>query len=61
MASRMRWHYWLIDRPARATEIAFLIYRWYFTIVLVVGSLVIWVSLTVSLALWFGFGIRWGW
>lgn len=57
----MHWRYWLIDLPARITSIAFVVYRWYFTVFVVVCSLIIFGSLTASLVLWFGFGIRWGW
>jgi hypothetical protein len=58
------WRYWLIDLPARATEVG---YVWYRLLVLsllwvaAAGAVVGLLSLTVSLALYFGFGIRWGW
>lgn len=32
-----------------------------YTVILAVGSLVLWAMLVIVLVLWFGFGIRWGW
>lgn len=57
----MRWRYWLIDGPARLTEIGAVWYRAYLTLILIlVGPGLLLMALLV-LGLWWGFGIRWGW
>jgi hypothetical protein len=58
------WRYWLIDLPARATEVGYAWYRVFFMALLwaaVAGAVAGLLGVTVSLALYFGFGIRWGW
>ena len=53
--------FWLVDGPARITEVGFTWYRLYMLVVLfIAGPGLILMALTV-LVLWFGFGIRWGW
>ena len=53
--------YWLIDLPARITEVGFAWYRLYFLVVLWAVALIAPVMALTTLVLWFGFGIRWGW
>lgn len=57
----MNWQFWLIDGPARLTEILFKWYRLYMLVVLSIAALTLPTMLVIVLGLWFGFGIRWGW
>ena len=51
------WRYWLIDVPATVTDI-----WWRFWLIVVtLLTMACFVSVTLNLVLWFGFGIRWGW
>jgi hypothetical protein len=55
------WRYWLIDLPARATEVGYVWYRVYFLALLWLAALTVPGMVLTILVLWFGFGIRWGW
>ena len=60
----MCWRDWLIDAPAIVTEVGLAWYRLLFMVLLwcgAVGAVISILSLMVSLVLYFGFGIRWGW
>ena len=57
----MRWRHWLIDVPARITDVVLVWYRLYITLVLATAALILPVTVVTMLVLWFGFGIRWGW
>lgn len=57
----MSWRYWLIDAPAKITEVASVWYRLYFMVLLWIAALTVPALLLTTLVLWFGFGIRWGW
>lgn len=57
----MIWRYWLIDLPARITEVAQAWYRLYFTVVLLIAGPGLLLMVLTTLVLWFAFGIRWGW
>lgn len=55
------WRKWLIDVPARITEIGYTWYRMYMLVVLVIaGPCALLMGLGI-LVLYYGFGIRWGW
>lgn len=56
-----QWRYWLIDLPARVTEVASVWYRLYFVVMLVIAGPILLLTVLTTLVLWFGFGIRWGW
>jgi hypothetical protein len=55
------WRFWLVDLPADLTDIGLAWYRLILTLPLVIGATIVPVMVLTSLALWFGFGIRWGW
>jgi hypothetical protein len=55
------WRYWLIDLPARTTEVAQTWYRLYFTVVLLLAGPGLLLMVLTAVVLWYGFGIRWGW
>lgn len=57
----MPWRTWLIDWPARFTDVGFALYRLYLLIVLMLAGPVLLLTVLASVALWYGFGIRWGW
>lgn len=52
---------WLIELPARATEIGFAWYRLYLIAILFVAGPLLMLTVVILLALWFLLGIRWGW
>lgn len=49
--------YWLIELPSRVLNLWFTIY-WAFVTMTVIAMFL---TLTVSMVLLYGFGIRWGW
>lgn len=53
--------YWLVELPARITEIVAVWYRLYMTVIVMAAAVVLPLMVLTMLALWFGFGIRWGW
>ena len=55
------WRYWLMDLPARITEISLVWYRVWFMLTLWIAALAGVVTVSMVLVLWFGFSIRWGW
>lgn len=55
------WQRWLVDIPARITEVGFTWYRLYLLIVCAVAALTLPAMVLTMLVLWFVFGIRWGW
>ena len=57
----MRWRRWLVDAPARITEVGFVWYRAYLLILCTIGALTVPVMVVTMLVLWYVFGIRWGW
>jgi hypothetical protein len=57
----VRWRHWLIDVPARITDVLLVWYRLYMVVVLSIAAILLPVSVMAMLVLWFGFGIRWGW
>ena len=60
----MCWRYWLIDLPTRIAEVGFVWYRLLFMMLLwcaAIGAVIGLLGLMVSLVLYCGFGIRWGW
>lgn len=60
----MRWRHWLVDVPAGITEVGFTWYRLLFLVLLwaaAIGATVGLIGVMASLALDFGFGVRWGW
>lgn len=56
-----QWRYWLIDLPARATEVGFVWYRVYLLVALVIAGPGLLLMVLLVLILWYAFGIRWGW
>lgn len=57
----MRWRTFLVDWPARVTEVLSTWVRLYFVIVFGVIAVVAPLMVLTTLVLWFAFGIRWGW
>ena len=57
----MRWRTFLIDWPARITEVGFVWYRLYLLVLLWAVATVPLATVLMALMLWYGFGIRWGW
>lgn len=55
------WRKWLIDVPAHITDVAGTWYRLYLIVVLLIAGPGLVFMVLLSLGLWFGFGIRWGW
>lgn len=59
----MRWRFWLIDGPAKVTEVGLTWYRLLFMVLLwaaAIGAVIGLLMVTASLVL-DAFGIRWGW
>ena len=56
----VNWRYWLIDLPARLTEVGYTWYRLYLTALLIVAAVVVPFMAVTTLVL-AAFGIRWGW
>ena len=62
--SPVQWRWWLIDGPAKVTDVGLVWYRLIFMLLLwtaAIGAVVGLITVIVSLVLSFGFGIRWGW
>lgn len=57
----MGWRRWVIDVPARITEVGLTWYRMYLMVVLLIAGPGLLLMGSIVLVLWFGFGIRWGW
>jgi hypothetical protein len=56
-----QWRYWLVDLPARATEVGYVWYRLYLLILFAIAAIIGPAVVLTSLVQWFVFGIRWGW
>ena len=57
----LRWRYWLLDAPARITEVLWAWYRLYFVVLIVLAAVIPTTAAITALLLWSVFGIRWGW
>lgn len=57
----VRWRFWLIDLPARLTEIGAAWFRLYSLVILWIVAISTPTVTVAVLVLWYGFGIRWGW
>jgi hypothetical protein len=57
----MAWRRYLIEIPARITEVASVWYRLYWIVVMCLAALIGPALVIAVLVLYFGFGIRWGW
>jgi hypothetical protein len=55
------WRYWLVELPARITEVGLTWYRLYMFLLYALIAVIAPVTVIAMLVLWFGFGIRWGW
>ena len=56
-----RVRFWLLDVPLAIWRAMLWWHRVYFTFLIVVSSTVLPLMVLITLVLWFGFGIRWGW
>jgi hypothetical protein len=56
-----QWRYWLVELPAKATEVGYTWYRLYLLVVLMIAGPGLLIMVLSALILWFAFGIRWGW
>ena len=57
----MRWRYWLIDGPEAITDVMLTVARLYLVSVLTITAVLAPLTVLAVLALWYVFGIRWGW
>ncbi len=55
------WRYWLVDVPARITDVGFAWYRLWLMLTLWLVAVVSLTTVLTVLVTWFGFGVRWGW
>lgn len=55
------WRRYVIDIPARITEVGLTVYRLYMMAVLLIAGPGLLLMVLTVLVLYFGFGVRWGW
>ena len=53
--------YWLVELPVTIAEILMAWYRLFIAVFFLIAGPGISVMVLITLVLWYGFGIRWGW
>lgn len=57
----MSWRRYVLDGPARVTDWLLFGFRIYLSFILLLFGPLLMLAVFSMLALWWGFGIRWGW